>query len=163
MSVDKGNTEKSEMGYAQFMRFPVFIVLVIAIIAMFLGVLPAGMIGGMCCLLPLALILEKVGARIPILKDYLGGSPLLLIFFGASLVYFGIIPQKSVDNFSSFMRNAPKNQIYAEQILKENPEKITDLVKVETGKESLTVDSLSLIHISEPTRRTIPSRMPSSA
>lgn len=141
MSDSEGTQDRAEAMFQRFMRFPVFIVLAIAIVAMFLGVLPAGMIGGMCCLLPLALILEKIGARIPILKDYLGGAPLLLIFFGASLVYFGVIPQKSVDNFSAFMRNAPSNAIYAEQILKENPEKVTDLVKAETGADDLTVDS----------------------
>lgn len=137
----ESKTDKIDEHYKRFMRFPVFLVLAIAALAMVLGVLPAGMIGGMCCLLPLALILEKVGAKIPILKDYLGGSPLLLIFFGASLVYFGVIPQKSVDNFSAFMRNAPKNQIYAEQILKDSPETVTTLVKRETGNENLMVDS----------------------
>ncbi len=144
---EKGETkaERIDEHYAKFMRLPVFLVLGIAALALYLGVLPAGMIGGMCCLLPLALILEKVGTKIPILKDWLGGSPLLLIFFGASLVYFGIIPQKSVDNFSAFMRNAPKNEIHAELILKDDPAKVIDVVNAETGRDLKIGDSLGAL------------------
>ena len=141
MSAKNELMHKDEAIFKKFMRLPVFIVLGVAALAMFLGVMPAGMIGGMCFLLPLALILQVIGAKVPILKDYLGGSPLLLIFFGAGLVYFHVIPQASVDNFSAFMRNAPKNNIQAKHILEENPEQVTTFLQEQTGDEELTVDS----------------------
>lgn len=90
--------------YQKFMGWPVFLCLAISVAAMYLGVLPKGIIGGMCLLLPLGLILEKIGARIPILKDYLGGSPLLLIFLGAGLVYYKVIPEASVKALQLFMK-----------------------------------------------------------
>ncbi len=141
MNEDRTHFLQDEDIRKRFMRLPVFIVLGIAALAMFLGVMPAGMIGGMCFLLPLALILQIVGAKVPILKDYLGGSPLLLIFFGAGLVYFNVIPQASVDNFSAFMRNAPKNAIHAKHVLPENTEQMTTFLKEQTGNEELTEDS----------------------
>jgi Na+/citrate or Na+/malate symporter len=91
--------------YRKFMGWPVFLCLAISVAAMYLGVLPKGIIGGMCLLLPLGLILEKIGARIPILKDYLGGSPLLLIFLGAGLVYYKVIPEAGVKTLQSFMKD----------------------------------------------------------
>ena len=75
-----------------FLRWPIYIFLGLGLLSMYLGVLPAGIIGVACLLLPLALVLEPLGERTPILKDYLGGSPLLLIFLGASLVHFKIPP-----------------------------------------------------------------------
>jgi len=59
--------------YRRFMGLPVFLCLAIASAAAYLDVLPKGLIGGMCLLLPLGLVLERIGARIPVLKDYLGG------------------------------------------------------------------------------------------
>jgi len=88
MSEDKALPLQEEEIQKQFMRLPILLVLGISTVAMYLEVLPTGMIGGMCFLLPLALILERIGARIPILRSYLGGSPLLLIFLGAGLVTF---------------------------------------------------------------------------
>ncbi|MBL9191978.1 MAG: 2-hydroxycarboxylate transporter family protein [Opitutaceae bacterium] len=44
----------------------------LGLLAMYLGVMPTGIIGAACLLLPLARILEPLGERIPILKDYLG-------------------------------------------------------------------------------------------
>jgi Na+/citrate or Na+/malate symporter len=99
----------NETTQIQFLRWPVFICLAIGALAMLLGELPTGMIGGMCLLLPLALILEQVGARIPILKDYLGGPPLLLIFLGAGLVYLKVIPPAGLEAFSGFMKSSGAN------------------------------------------------------
>lgn len=92
--------------YTQFMRWPIYVCLAIGALAMYLGVLPTGMIGGMCLLLPLALLVERAGRHIPILKDYLGGPPLLLIFLGAGLVYSNVIPQAAVETFKGFMKSS---------------------------------------------------------
>jgi Na+/citrate or Na+/malate symporter len=62
----------------QFLRGPIYLFLALALLAMYLGVMPTGIIGVACLLLPLAFILEPLADRIPILKDYLGGA--LIIF-----------------------------------------------------------------------------------
>lgn len=81
----------------------------IGALAMYLGVLPTGVIGIACLLLPLALVLEPLGERLPILKDYLGGAPLLLMFLGAALVHFNVIPEKVADSFGGFMKESGTN------------------------------------------------------
>jgi Na+/citrate or Na+/malate symporter len=93
----------------QFLRWPVYLFLGLGVLAMYLGVLPTGIIGVACLLLPLAFILEPLGERIPILKDYLGGAPLLLMFLGAALVYFKILPNEVVATIGSFMKESGSN------------------------------------------------------
>jgi Na+/citrate or Na+/malate symporter len=93
----------------QFLRGAVFLFLGVGLAAMYLGVMPAGAIGVACLLLPLALILEPLGERIPILKDYLGGSPLLLIFLGAGLVHFKVLSPEVVASLSGFMKDSGAN------------------------------------------------------
>jgi len=92
-----------------FLRWPIYLFLGLGFLAMFLGVLPAGIIGVACLLLPLAFILEPLGERTPILKDYLGGSPLLLILLGAGLVHFKVLPEEVVKSFGSFMKESGSN------------------------------------------------------
>jgi len=75
MSDDKAPQLQEEEVQKRFMRLPILLVLGVNAVAMYLDVMPKGMIGGMCFLLPLALILEGIGKRIPILKSYLGAPP----------------------------------------------------------------------------------------
>lgn len=93
----------------RFLRGPVFLFLGLGLLAMYLGVLPTGIIGAACLLLPLALLLEPCGERLPVLKDYLGGSPLLLIFLGAALVHFKVLPAAVVQSFGGFMKESGAN------------------------------------------------------
>lgn len=93
----------------QFLGGPVFLLLGLGFLAMYLGAMPAGIVGAACLLLPLALIVEPLGERIPILKDYLGGAPLLLIFLGAALVHFKILSTPVVESFTSFMKESGSN------------------------------------------------------
>ncbi len=92
-----------------FLRWPIYIFIGLGFLAMFLGILPSGLIGAACLLLPLAFALEPLGERAPILKDYLGGSPLLLIFLGAGLVHFKVLPDDVVQSFGSFMKESGSN------------------------------------------------------
>jgi malate:Na+ symporter len=93
----------------QFLRGPAFIVLGLGVLAMYLGVMPTGIIGAACLLLPLALVLEPLGERLPVLKDYLGGSPLMMIFIGAGLVYFNVLSPEVVTSLSGFMKESGSN------------------------------------------------------
>ena len=93
----------------RFLRGPVYVFLGLGLLAMYLGVMPTGIIGAACLLMPMALILDPLGERIPILKDYLGGSPLLLIFIGAGLVYFNVLSPQVVQSFSGFMKESGSN------------------------------------------------------
>ncbi len=93
----------------RFLRGPVYVFLGLGFLAMHLGVMPTGIIGAACLLLPLALVLEPLGERTPILKDYLGGSPLLLIFLGAALVHFKILTPPVVASFGGFMKESGTN------------------------------------------------------
>ncbi len=93
----------------RFLRGPAFVFLGLGVLAMYLGVMPTGIIGAVCLLLPLALILEPLGERVPILKDYLGGSPLLLIFLGAGLVHFKVLTPPVVASLGGFMKESGSN------------------------------------------------------
>ena len=93
----------------QFLRGPIFIFLGLGLLSMVFGVLPGGLIGVACLLLPLAFVLEPLGERTPILKDYLGGSPLLLIFLGAGLVHFKILSPDVVKTLDAFMKESGSN------------------------------------------------------
>lgn len=93
----------------QFLRGPAFVFLGLGVLAMYLGVMPTGIIGAVCLLLPLALILEPLGERVPILKDYLGGSPLLLIFLGAGMVHFKVLTPPVVASLGGFMKESGSN------------------------------------------------------
>lgn len=93
----------------RFLRGPAFVFLGLGFLAMYLGVMPTGIIGVACLLLPLALILEPLGERAPILKDYLGGSPLLLIFLGAAMVHFKVLSPAVVESFGGFMKESGSN------------------------------------------------------
>ena len=93
----------------RFLRGPVFLFLGLGVLAMYLGVMPAGIIGAACLLLPLAFCLEPLGDRSPILKDYLGGAPLLLIFFGAALVHFGVLTPPVLASIGGFMKESGSN------------------------------------------------------
>jgi malate:Na+ symporter len=92
-----------------FLRGPVPVFLALGVLAMYLGVLPTGIIGVACLLLPLAILLERLGERTPVLKDYLGGPPLLLIFLGAGLTYFKVFPADVVKTFDAFMKESGTN------------------------------------------------------
>ncbi len=93
----------------QFLGWPIYLFLSLGLVAMYLGVLPGGIIGVACLLLPLAFILEPLGERLPILKDFLGGAPLLLMFLGAAVVHFDILPDEVVNSFGAFMKESGSN------------------------------------------------------
>ena len=67
--------------------WPVFLgISVVVVAAMYLDALPKGMVGGFAVVMVLGFLLEYIGDRLPLIKDYLGGGPLIVIFGSALLV-----------------------------------------------------------------------------
>lgn len=79
---------------------PITLILVAATL---LGKLPNGMLGAFPILIVIGGIFDWVGNKLPIVKDYLGGGPIVIIFVSAALVYFNVIPAKEVKIITEFM------------------------------------------------------------
>lgn len=75
----------------------------ILIVAVFLGKLPSGMLGAFPIMIVVGSFLDYIGNKTPIVKDYLGGGPIVIIFVSAALVYFNIMPNKEVKIIKDFM------------------------------------------------------------
>ena len=84
--------------------WPVFLVLTVVItVAMYMGKLPGGLIilGAM---MVYGALLDEIGNRTPIIKDYLGGGAIVCIFGAALLAYYGIFPEAPVKSITTFMK-----------------------------------------------------------
>ncbi|MCR5007827.1 MAG: 2-hydroxycarboxylate transporter family protein, partial [Oribacterium sp.] len=71
--------------------FAIFSAIVLA--ATYLGVLPKGMAGCFAFMIVIGTVLNEIGNRAPIIKDYLGGGAIVVIFGSAALNYFNLIPK----------------------------------------------------------------------
>ena len=87
------------------LSLPLFAIIAIVVLAgTYLGVLPAGMIGAFALMMVVGAVLNEVGSHLPIIKDYLGGGPIIIIFGSAALVTYGIFPESSVEIMTNFMK-----------------------------------------------------------
>lgn len=87
------------------LRLPYYLIaLVILFAAVFLGVLPGGMIGAFLLTMLLGGIFDIIGNNTPIVKTYLGGGPIVAIFASAALVYFGVLPEPVIESVETFMK-----------------------------------------------------------
>ena len=88
------DTQKKESTYKLFnlpwQYFAVFSVLVLG--ATYLGVLPTGMAGCFAFMIVLGTILNEIGERTPIIRSYLGGGAIVVIFGSALMNYFNLLP-----------------------------------------------------------------------
>lgn len=83
---------------------PVFLILLIVVLlAMYFNFLPASLAGQLPLLLILGEAFRFVGDRTPIVKDYLGGGSVVVLFGCAALVMYGIIPQETAKATRDFM------------------------------------------------------------
>ncbi|MGF7059355.1 2-hydroxycarboxylate transporter family protein [Brassicibacter mesophilus] len=99
-------TLKSSNKY-QIMGISIGMFALIAIVvfaATFLGVLPKGMIGAFPLMIVLGAVLNEIGNKLPIVKDYLGGGPIIVIFGSAALIAYGVLPESSAEIMKSFMK-----------------------------------------------------------
>ena len=80
------------------------IITAIVLGATYMGVLPKGMIGAYPLMMVLGAILDEVGNRLPIVRSYLGGGPIVIIFGSAALVAFNLIPESAITIMTNFMK-----------------------------------------------------------
>lgn len=64
----------------------------VVLIATYTGTLPSGMAGCFVFMIVLGTILFEIGEKAPIIRSYLGGGAIVVIFGSALLNYFGLLP-----------------------------------------------------------------------
>lgn len=101
-----GSTLQEKTGYRIMgMSLQVFaIITAVVFAATYLEVLPKGMIGAFALMMVVGAILNEIGSRLPIIKDYLGGGPIIIIFGSAALVTYNILPEYTTVIMDNFMR-----------------------------------------------------------
>lgn len=72
--------------------------------AIYLNVLPSGLPGAIPLMMVLGALLNETGNRLPIIKDYFGGGPIVIIFGTAVLFHFGILPDTAKSVSVTFMK-----------------------------------------------------------
>lgn len=77
---------------------------VVVLIATYMGALPEGMAGCFAIMIVLGAVLQEIGDRTPIIKSYLGGGAIVVIFGVALLQYFKLIPEVVIKNISTFFK-----------------------------------------------------------
>lgn len=80
---------------------PIFIII---LVAAYTNTLPKGMIGAFALMMTFGAILDYIGNKMPIVKDYLGGGPIIAIFGPAALVYYNVFPKDIFSTVDSFMK-----------------------------------------------------------
>jgi malate:Na+ symporter len=87
------------------LRLPMFAILAAVV---FLGtklqVLPTGMIGAFALMLIVGAIFNEIGNHLPIVKSYLGGGPIVIIFGSAALVYYKVFGDSATSIMTNFMK-----------------------------------------------------------
>jgi len=81
------------------------IITIIVLTATYMEVLPTGMIGAFPLMMVVGAILNEIGDRAPIIKDFLGGGAIVVIFGSAALVTFNLIPESSITIMTNFMKS----------------------------------------------------------
>lgn len=86
------------------LSLPVFaIISIVVLLGTYLKVLPEGMIGAFALMLVLGAIFTEIGNHLPIVKSYLGGGPIIVIFGSAALVTYNLIPKEATGIMKTFM------------------------------------------------------------
>lgn len=79
---------------------PMFLVV---IVASYMGVLPKNMVGAFPFIMLVGIVLDYLGNNTPIVKDYFGGGPIVIIFASAAFVHYGVFPKVPLDTVKNFM------------------------------------------------------------
>ena len=75
----------------------------VVLIGTYMGVLPKGMIGAFSVMMIIGAILNEIGTHLPIVKSYLGGGPIVIIFGSAALATYSVLPEATVEIIKNFM------------------------------------------------------------
>lgn len=85
--------------------FPYFLLIAVVVLAAtFLGVLPSGMAGAFALMIVLGAVLQEIGDKTPIIRSYLGGGAIVIIFGVGLMQYFGLFPEKVVTSVDTFFK-----------------------------------------------------------
>ena len=90
MSTEKKTFKIMGVSYQYFA-----IIAIIMFAAVYLDVLPKGMVGVLPFMLIIGTVLYLIGDNLPIVKDYFGGGAIVVIFGSSALVMFKILPVRS--------------------------------------------------------------------
>ncbi|QWC20965.1 2-hydroxycarboxylate transporter family protein [Bacillus haikouensis] len=77
----------------------------IALVSLYTGNLPGGMIGTLLVMMVLGELLGWAGDRTPVVKTFLGGGAIIAIFGSAFMVYAGLLPEETVTSMTDFMKS----------------------------------------------------------
>lgn len=80
------------------------LIIVVVLVTTYMEVLPTGMIGAFPLMMVIGVIFNELGNRLPIVKDYLGGGPIIIIFGSAALMTFNLIPESAGTIMTNFMK-----------------------------------------------------------
>ena len=92
MSANKQTLEKKPYQLFNLPWYLFAICAVVVVVAAYIGVLPKGMAGCFAFMIVLGTVFNEIGNHTPIIKDYLGGGAIVIIFGSAALNYFGLLP-----------------------------------------------------------------------
>lgn len=82
------------------------LIVVITLLAMYTGNLPAGMAGALLVMMILGEFFGWIGDRTPILRSYLGGGAIVAIFGSALLVHMNWMPEATTLMITDFMQES---------------------------------------------------------
>lgn len=87
------------------MSIPIFACITLVVfIATYMGVLPKGMIGAFPLMMVIGAIFNEIGNKTPIVKDFLGGGPIVIIFGSAILATYGFLSEQTSEIVVNFMK-----------------------------------------------------------
>lgn len=81
-----------------------FVLAIVVLAATYMGALPGGMVGAFPIMMIIGAIFNELGNRTPIVKDFLGGGPIVIIFGSSILLTYGLLPEKTGEIVTTFMK-----------------------------------------------------------
>lgn len=87
--------------------FPPIVFLIFALIivlSIYIKVFPSNMLGAFAIMILVGAVFGELGDRLPVVKDFLGGGPIVVIFGSAALVSLKVLPETAVKTIDNFMK-----------------------------------------------------------
>ncbi len=88
------------------LSLPFFLIIsTVVLMGTYMEKLPKGMVGAFPIMIVIGALFNELGDRTPIVKDYFGGGPIVVIFGSAILFTYGVLPKSTGDIIVSFMKS----------------------------------------------------------